>query len=275
LLAGLAFVASATALLASAERLCFNESQEMRSGFCWPVLLAALMAILGLVGLARSYSRGAWTGVIIALSMLAMIRRRAIGMVLTRIGLGKCIGLSCALAAAGIALAIAVGGRQATDSLIVRRAFSVANPNDLSWRYRVAAWEGALQMMADHPFCGLGWNGVEWRYIEFYQSAPVPESGAIHTNDFFMLGTTLGLPGLAAFLAFVALRWRPEATKGESPNWLQAGRHACLLVLLTGMFLDGVLQNLPVESAFWALLGLGSAGSRPHRGPTPMNENPG
>ena len=51
--------------------------------------------------------------------------------------------------------------------LPARRAVSAANANDFSWRNRVAAWEGALQMMAEKPWFGFGWNQPERVYDNF------------------------------------------------------------------------------------------------------------
>ena len=53
------------------------------------------------------------------------------------------------------------------EGAVARRAVSVANANDFSWRNRVAAWEGALQMMAERPWFGFGWNQPEQVYDKF------------------------------------------------------------------------------------------------------------
>ena len=58
-----------------------------------------------------------------------------------------------------------------TERVVARRAVSVANANDFSWRKRVAAWEGALQMMAEKPWFGFGWNQPERVYDQFYRAA--------------------------------------------------------------------------------------------------------
>jgi len=61
-------------------------------------------------------------------------------------------------------------------------------------------------MIRDHPF-GVGWN----RAVDIYQkSYSPPEDGAaaIITNDYLMLGTELGLPGLLCFVAYVGLCYR-------------------------------------------------------------------
>lgn len=48
-----------------------------------------------------------------------------------------------------------------TDWLPARRVFSAVNANDFSWRNRIAAWQGAIHMMKDHPLLGFGWGQAE------------------------------------------------------------------------------------------------------------------
>ena len=102
-----------------------------------------------------------------------------------------------------------------TEQATARRAFSVANLNDFSWRNRVAAWEGALQMMAGKPFLGFGWNEPERVYDQFYRVPKVTESAALQMNDYFTLGTTLGIPALVCFLVYVGLSLTRD---GPSPR---------------------------------------------------------
>ena len=100
----------------------------------------------------------------------------------------------------------------------VRRAFSVGNKNDFSWRNRVAAWEGSLAMMADRPVAGFGWNQPEKIYDQFYRSPKLSEGMAIQLNHYFTLGMSLGLPALICFGMYVglALRGKAEIGKAES-----------------------------------------------------------
>jgi hypothetical protein len=95
-----------------------------------------------------------------------------------------------------------------TEWPLVRRAASTANGNDFSWRNRVAAWEGTLQMMAEKPWFGFGWNQSERVYDQYYRAAKVDEGMAIQMNDYFTLGTTLGVPALVCFAMYVGLSLR-------------------------------------------------------------------
>jgi O-antigen ligase len=83
-----------------------------------------------------------------------------------------------------------------TDWHPAHRAFSVSNQNDFSWRNRVSAWEGGLQMTAEHPWFGAGWNQPEPLYEHYYLPPKVTESAAIEMNDCLLLGATLGISAL-------------------------------------------------------------------------------
>ena len=99
--------------------------------------------------------------------------------------------------------------------------FGINTPDSAPWfvkrldfsrpsaQHRVAAWRGAIQMMRDHPF-GVGWNKAVETYEKDY-SPPEDGAAAITTNDYLMLGTQLGVPGLVCFVAYVWLCLRGRA----------------------------------------------------------------
>jgi O-antigen ligase len=165
---------------------------------------------------------------------------------------------------------------------IARRAVSVANANDFSWRNRVAAWDGALQMMAERPWFGFGWNQPERVYDQFYRPSRVPEGAAIQLNDYLILGTTLGIPALACFVLYVLLAFIPQPAPEPAPPPsaspgpefrtphsafrtqltldYSAVCRAAAVVLLVAFWFDGGLFKLATAAPFWILLELGRAG---------------
>jgi hypothetical protein len=175
-----------------------------------------------------------------------------------------------------------------TKHSTTRRAFSVANVNDFFWRKRVAAYEGALQMMADKPWFGFGWNIPEPLYDKFYRKPKVDEGMAIQMNDYFMLGATLGIPALGCFIAYLWLSLTKNSgvrsqesggrnqesedrnqERGNSRNdsescildsdyLLRMTCRAGAIVLLVGFFFDGGLFKLATGATFWILIELGS-----------------
>ncbi len=244
-----------------------------------------------LVGLVKSYSRGAWLGAFIGISFLIyqFVRcsfepvarrvgrifeaqpRRYIGFIQRR-----WIPLALILVSIG---ALALLNFRHAEYATARRALSVANANDFSWRKRLSAYEGALQMIADKPWFGFGWNQPEPIYDRFYRAQKVDEGMAIQMNDYFTLGTTLGIPALACFVAYLYLSLRGtrehrtsniehSTSKGgkfsvfsfqcSEENWLRITCRAGAIVLLVGFFFDGGLFKLATGATFWILLELGS-----------------
>lgn len=231
-------------------------------------LLLMAAAALG-VGLVKSYSRGAWVGTIAGLAFLIYQTRNS----------GNCTARAAkesgrrsrAPTRASLAVSVALlslgtlgfWGFQHSEGMVTRRVCSMANVNDFSWRKRVAAYEGAMQMLADRPWFGFGWNQPERSYGTFYRQAKVDESGAIQLNDYLMLGMTLGIPALACFGVYLwlALSLGSLPASCNSPmseaDWLKAICRAGAVVLLAGFWLEGGLLKLATGATFWTLLELG------------------
>ena len=118
-------------------------------------------------------------------------------------------------------------------------------------------------MMRDHPI-GVGWNKAEEIYRNKY-SAPENGAAAITTNDYLMLGTQLGIPGLVCFVIYVALQLRVGRWKmgdGEkfgirnSEFGIKMACRAGALAMLVVFWFDGGLFKLATGSVFWILLEL-------------------
>jgi O-antigen ligase len=156
-----------------------------------------------------------------------------------------------------------------TERTTPRRAFSVANVNDFAWRNRIAAWEGGLQMMASKPFLGFGWNEQERVYDHFFRAPRVNESAALQMNDYFTLGTTMGIPAVVCLLVYIGWSLResgeqprrtspqPSRGGGEEENWLRTTCRAGAVVLLVVFWFDGGLFKLATGAVFWILMELG------------------
>jgi O-antigen ligase len=149
--------------------------------------------------------------------------------------------------------------------LPIRRALSSVNAADFSWRNRIAAWEGALQITAENPFLGTAWGQPEPMYEHYYLPPKLTERGAFELNDYLMLGATLGIPALFCFGMYLWLsltqEWESRKQKAEIQDvgWLRTVCHAGAIVLLIGFWFDGGLFKLPTAATFWILLELGNA----------------
>lgn len=235
------------------------------------IVAAGLMG----AGLVRSYSRGAWIGFVCALFYMAhhWIRSERIlhskGIASLRRNGAVSLVLLCALT-----LLLFWQFRDSRHS-VMRRIFSAANVNDFSWRNRLTTYEGTLQMIADQPLTGFGWNMAESTYDDHYRPVNVENGMAILVNDFFMLGTTCGLPALIGFVACVGFAFScrcriPAGVSHEIPPpkdgyngdvrmlWAQVICRAGVIVLAVGFFFDGGLFKFALAVPFWILLELGA-----------------
>ncbi len=263
------------------------------------------------VGLLKSYSRGAWVGAAAGLTYLAVCGlrpkdehptlnlepRTSNGSTELPVVQGSGFKVQGSKFTGAFTLAVVMvslmvtglWGLRHTQGVVARRVYSVANANDFSWRNRVAAYEGALQMMADKPWFGFGWNQPEPVYDQYYRAAKVNEGMAIQLNDYFTLGATLGIPALLCFVIYAGLALSPKSKRlFENPSrggrvspraltsapshrilglagtlalpWASAMPAVCragAIVLLVGFWFDGGLFKLATGATFWILLELG------------------
>jgi hypothetical protein len=171
----------------------------------WQSAILAVAAGMMAVGLLFSYSRGAWAGTAIGLLYLA----KAYGKLKWR---SLKVFLLSAFCFLFLIFGVWLFWNATPDSApwYVKR-LDLGRP---SAQHRVAAWKAGFEMMRDHPF-GVGWNKAVDVYQKNY-SPPEDGAAAITTNDYLMLGTQLGWPGLLCFVAYAALCFR------------RAGQASCL-----------------------------------------------
>jgi O-antigen ligase len=235
-----------------------------------------LVTAAGMVarGLLHSYSRGAWLATGCGLGYLAVQVFSFQFSVFNQWLRKNILTLAAVVFSMG---SLAFWQFRQTDWHPARRAFSSVNVADFSWRNRVAAWEGALQITAEHRWFGASWNQPEALYENYYLPSKLSESAAIEMNDYLMLGATLGIPALLCFGMYIWLTLtgktriadRQDAHAASELDWLKTTCRAGAIVLLVGFWFDGGLFELPTAATFWILLELGSV---VWSGPQPSNE---
>jgi hypothetical protein len=237
------------------------------------IILFSLATVLCGIGLFKSYSRGAWIATICGVTYLVW---RVGDQWLVVSGRKSWFHQDFILLSA-ILLSVAVLSFwefRFTEWRPARRVFSIANINDFSWRNRVTAWEGALQMMVDKPLLGYGWDQAEEVYQKKYRPSQLESGMAIQMNDYFMLGISAGVPALVCLLVYIglSLRGRSYVACSEAAGFKGEGggakeglgldrlRRVCragVIVLLVGFWFDGGLLKLATGSVFWILFELG------------------
>lgn len=241
----------------------------------WKVIVAILYFVSAALmsrGLLHSYSRGAWCGTIVGLMYLAVQAIRGHG---TKFSLRiRAEGVTLAITMMSI-FTLAFWHYRATAWRPAQRTFSVLNARDVTRRDRITAWESALQITAEHPWFGAGWNQPERLYQQYYFPLGVPVGADIGLNDYLLLGATLGIPALGCFEMYIWLclknRLRELEVENQVPenssptincelwtlNALQAAYRAGAIVLLIGFWFDSGLFYLPTAATFWILIELG------------------
>jgi O-antigen ligase len=238
-----------------------KSAKENIPGASWGLFLRIILIIAAgmmAVGLLFSYSRGAWVATMVGLLYLAKtyskFEWRRLKLFL--------FSVFCFLL---LIICLFWNVPHTAPWYLQRMDFSRG-----SVQHRIAAWEASVEMMRDHPF-GVGWNKAVQTYKNDY-SPPEKGVSAITTNDYLMLGTQLGFPGLGCFVAYIVLCLRhqkPEVQNPESekitvlamecrtPESSQASCRAGALALAVSFWFDGGLFRLATGSLFWILLELG------------------
>jgi O-antigen ligase/Flp pilus assembly protein TadD len=206
---------------------------------------AVVCAGLGTVALIGSGARAAWCGVFAAVAVLGWIHRKKLRRRVAPLLLVAMIGSAGAV---GLAFATGTAAR-------VPQAFE-GGPGGAS---RLAEWRVASRVLLSHPLTGVGPEGyriafgaaVDASYQRHYGRDPLPDRAHDSLLD---VAVTTGFPGLAAYLALLALvgvfAWRAMR---RGPPWL-AGVAAGLVAYEAGALLLFPIAEL--EPAVWLLVGL-------------------
>lgn len=216
-----------------------------------------------------SFSRGAWVATVAGLLSFGWARRGYLGssrraIVVTVLGI-----------ALGIGSAVSFKGFAHGENVVLHRAESVLNLEDFSWRNRLVAWHGALQIIAENPLLGVGWNSVRSTYENYHKPLTMSDGGAIETNDILKLGASAGVIFAAAWLTYVLLlvsglscsiprmHTADEGAISSTATQSEVVRNgfcAAAFALACGSCFNPVWFEFSTASVFWCLVHLGANG---------------
>jgi putative inorganic carbon (hco3(-)) transporter len=192
----------------------------------WRRLLGYLLATAAMVGLALTYSRGAWIGTAVGLLVLLPILRRG-------------------WLAVGLALTTAM---VTTAGNVLVRAESVATPGqDTAYTSRVEIWQTSLGLLAEHPLRGVGLGNFGQAYGDLMvpnlpllaDTLLIPEEAH---NLFLNLAVEVGLVGVGAFAWLLAVgflrTWQVRRSADRRVKIWSAGLAAGLVALLIHTTVD-------------------------------------
>lgn len=232
-----------------------------------PILaVAAAAGFLLVVGgvLLLTQSRSGWMGAVgglFAMAVLAAVsaRRRwtrILGAALLILAVVGCVGVVLALGPSEI-------GRMVTDPTTQFELEDVVGSVTLAGRIEI--WSRALYAMQDFSFtgCGLGaFSRVVPILYPLFRISPDRDVGHAH-NIFLQMAVDLGLPGLIAYLALVAvalrLCWRHARWGSETVRPVALGLAGGLISWHLYGLTDAVALGTKPAVVFWVALGLVAA----------------
>jgi putative inorganic carbon (HCO3(-)) transporter len=193
--------------------------RQRRSYWLWSALVVINAALVG------SYTRSAWVGLIVALTLLLLLRA-------PRLLIGY-------LPAAALFVLLA-------PVPVLERAISIFDPTDTSNYDRLCMADAGLLMIAERPLFGQGPELVEHRY-PIYRHPTAPRYWVPHLhNSFLQLAAERGLPALGAYVWMMGLglmvawrRFRAEGgAQGARPDLYLGVVLALVAFNVAGLFED-------------------------------------
>jgi O-antigen ligase len=221
--------------------------------------LLAIVAVMSVVALALTYSRGGYLGALPALGALLLVR--------PGLPMPRRVSAAPMLVGAVVVAVLALPIAATFGPKIVDRIAAIGDTSESSARFHQDVWRVGIQIAIDHPWLG---TGPETFPVVFrpYLSEVLPPDRAERLgrfrlesphNELIGIAAEEGLPALVAYLAFLggcaalAIR-RVRATSG---TWRTIGI-AVLATLATHLITTTFKTPDTTTSAiFWILLGSG------------------
>jgi O-antigen ligase len=246
-------------------------------------------AVLSCAGLLLAQTRSAWIGLIVGLSVVAVLaisqkpEREGRRLASRKAVIVPIVVLMAA--STGLFLALSNAASQ-----IGERAATLSAPGrDVSFQQRQALWQGALQMVRERPLLGYGIGAYPFVQAE---RAPIGRPAALVAtggpslmemahNEYLQMAAEIGVPGLLAYLAllglFLATMVRALGTKAAGlSRMVIIGVTAGVCAQMVDAVSNPAWRYADVSGFFWAVLGLGMAATAAKRSgeAAPARERP-
>jgi O-antigen ligase len=180
----------------------------------WPALVMPALV----VALTLTFTRSAWVGVCVGVSLLFILKDF------------RLTGLIPVI----VALLFALAPDRITD-----RIMSVFDLRDPSSRDRVAMLQTGAAMVRDHPLTGVGPNMVERLYTQYRDASGVQNKNPHLHNVPVQIAAERGLPALAVWLGFIGVLATGvfRIFRGSQDRVFAAGALAAIAAMLSaGLF---------------------------------------
>ncbi len=211
----------------------------------WRIAVGLLSGLIGL-GVLFSFARGAWIGVFVALTVVALVTRyRAL-----------LVSVGAVLAAGIVGMLLALAGN-------IERITSIVNlgTEDNTGVARFRIWEAGRKILLDSPFLGIGQD--QFAYQDPSYGVPTARLFTTsHPHNFLLdFWLRLGLPGLLWILGTLAfVTWQFQGLwlkhKGTALGALALGLMATMVDFAVHGLLDMAYFTMDLALTFWLTAGL-------------------
>lgn len=214
------------------------------------IVFYSLTVLLAVVCMVQTWSRGAWLGLCVSLTVFFLVY--------------SCKSFPYVVAGG----AVTVLGVSFLAPTISGRFLSIGNMADSSISYRFSAWKGVVQMLNSYGWIsGIGYG--EASFAALYPAFAYSGASAVrHAHSLYLqLLTESGIPGLVMFVIVVVLfgqncfEYLYRIKNSEARAVTVAGVAALVGFLVMGIT-DYVWYNSSVHLAFWMVLAMVNANIR-------------
>jgi O-antigen ligase len=238
-----------------------------------------LLAPFGVAGIVRPRLRGAWVDVIERAATISITAIMVLGLLLTEsrgaymVGAVSLVALVAlgwpralrwllpAILLVAVLVVAVIGWRPIVDALLI-------GDKTRGLDQRVEIWSRAVNMIADFPITGVGLGCFEPVMRAMYPLFLIAGGAVSHAHNLYLqIGVDLGVTGLAAWLAILALAlraaWAARARFRVAQERDEELLCVACLASLAGMSLHGIIDCVVWgnKGAFllWIVLGLSMA----------------
>lgn len=215
-------------------------------------LRSALLASAGLIslGLLLSWSRGAWLSFALAVAVVVLAHTRKAAPAVAVLAAVAVAALAAAGAGGLLPAPVAerLGELQAYVGLVDVPRTEVTDAN-FAVLERLAHWQAALSMWADHPWLGVGAGNYAAVYAGYHLPRWYEPLGHAH-NVYLNVAAEAGLLGLLAYLwLWAASLWQALRAAAAGDRYV-AAVGAGVLGALTHATVHNVFDNLWVQHVY-------------------------
>ena len=211
-------------------------------------LIAAIVFVLGTIGIMLSLSRGSFLALLAGLGVVALRSSRWVIVVLT-----------LSLVSAPLWLPDYVMDRIMSSRVQVEGSDQATV--DAASEARLETWRSILLVVSHHPFDGVGFTGLQYVLPDIGNELGLEDVRDTAHNTFLRMLSELGVIGFAVFLWLLVQCWRLCDAAVKAARWrfdraLAIGACAATVCMAVSCAFGDRFWSPILASSFWVILAL-------------------